>query len=259
MSVSPAPATDALEAQKKAWDSVQTEMQQRCTVADDADSTWGSPAEGFPGLRHVGGIDISFAKDNDVDAAVTFVVLAFPSLAVVHEETAMVKLEQPYIPGYLAFREVPHLVAIVEAARRRAPELMPQVIMVDGNGILHPRMFGAASQLGVELDTPTIGVAKNFLQVDGLDMRELKKTLTPEVLPAAGSLYPIVGVSGTRYGHAVRTSDKAVNPVFVSPGHRCSIETASAVAAATSKVRVPEPVRQADFLSREHLRKQGML
>lgn len=78
------------------------------------------------------------------------------------------RMSEPYIPGFLAFREVPHLLACF---RELGEEFRPQVVLVDGNGVLHPRGFGLASHLGVLLDLPTIGVGKNLLCVDGLDRK----------------------------------------------------------------------------------------
>ncbi len=79
-------------------------------------------------------------------------------------------MHEPYIPGFLAFREVPHLLSCFRELREG---FWPQVILVDGNGVLHPRGFGLASHLGVLLDLPTIGVGKNLLCVDGLERKDL--------------------------------------------------------------------------------------
>ncbi|KAJ1971513.1 hypothetical protein H4R34_005720, partial [Dimargaris verticillata] len=76
------------------------------------------------------------------------------------------RFDLPYVAGYLAAREAPILAQMIQELRQEQPELVPQVIMVDGNGVLHPRRFGLASHLGVVADIPTIGVAKNFLQID---------------------------------------------------------------------------------------------
>ncbi len=82
-----------------------------------------------------------------------------------YEEMRMVELTAPYVPGYLAFREADLLVELVERQKSVMPEVTPQVILIDGNGILHPHRFGLASHMGVLLDMPTVGVAKNLFQV----------------------------------------------------------------------------------------------
>ena len=142
-----AAARPAIEAQ---WRVEQSALQRRM-VAEDAHSDWrlssdseqgGDAASPAPGLRFVGGCDISFIKGNEVDALAMVVVLSFPELEVVHEVSAMVKLTAPYIPGFLAFREAPHLVALLERIKAEKPELFPQVLFVDGNGMLHPKASG---------------------------------------------------------------------------------------------------------------------
>jgi Endonuclease V len=102
------------------------------------------------------------------------------SLRVVHQDSEPVDLSTPYIPGFLAFREVPPFQALLA----RAPAPRPQVLLVDGFGVLHPRRCGAASHLGVETGIPTIGVGKSLLAVDGLQewlvVQELRAALAAE-------------------------------------------------------------------------------
>lgn len=95
-------------------------------------------------LTLVGGLDVSFAVDRAESAVAALVVLSFPALDVVYQGLLPVAVAQPYAAGYLAFREAPALVALVERLKARRPELVPQVLMVDGNGVLHPRGCGLA-------------------------------------------------------------------------------------------------------------------
>lgn len=83
----------------------------------------------------------------------------------VYEDYQMVKLTQPYIPGFLAFREVPHLLVLLQKLRKNRPDLVPGVIFMDGNGVLHPRGCGVACHFGVVADIPTLGVAKTCVWV----------------------------------------------------------------------------------------------
>src|SRR5262249_39914480 len=135
---------------------------------------------------------------------------------------------------------------------------IPQVILVDGNGLLHPRLFGLASHLGVVSSTPTIGVAKNFLQIpDGtsLTMSFVKQHCRAH-LSNAGDVHILCGDSGTVYGAAVRMTQDAPNPIFVSQGHRIALDTAVRVVMKCAKYRVPEPIRAADGRSREYVRRK---
>jgi deoxyinosine 3'endonuclease (endonuclease V) len=122
---------------------------------------------------------------------------------------------------------------------------------------LHPRRFGIACHLGVLSHTPTIGVAKNFLVIptEFDDMHRVKENYK-KVLLKKGDEYLLVGdKSNDVYGAALRTSDKAINPVFVSQGHRISLKTAIKVILATCpKHRIPEPIRAADLESRAFIR-----
>ena len=95
--------------------------------------------DAFTRLRYVAGVDVSFDKEDSLYACAMLIILSFPSLEVVHMCSAMVKMVEPYIAGYLAFREVEFIMERLEEVKDKCPHLTPQVIFVDGNGILHPR------------------------------------------------------------------------------------------------------------------------
>ncbi|KAG9323340.1 hypothetical protein KVV02_004548 [Mortierella alpina] len=221
------------------------------------------------GLKYIGGVDLSFIVGNNEDAIATLVILSYPDFKVVYEDHAKVKLTLPYIAGYLAFREVQPLLDLINTMRRERIDVEPQVIMVDGCGVLHPRGFGLASHLGVLSNIPTIGCSKNYLVIDG---EGALLGSSPPVLKAAFKEYvashpeaqgfmPLQGdVTGRVYGGALaasttRSAEGTQNPIFVSIGHRISLETAVALVRACSLYRVPEPIRQADLKSRTEIRK----
>lgn len=221
----------------------------------------------------VGGTDISFVVGSDTQACASLVVLRADTLEVVYEDCEMVEMSLPYIPGFLAFREASHLERLVGKLRASRPDLVPQVLLVDGNGVLHPRRTalllafikgtcvlkhcysgcGVACHLGIKCDIPTIGVGKKFFNVDGLDIALLRPRFETELLHGGDSL-ELKGESGRVWGRALRTADGAPNPVFVSVGHRVSIATATSIVARFATYRVPEPIRQADIRSRARLR-----
>ncbi|XP_022997458.1 endonuclease V isoform X2 [Cucurbita maxima] len=169
-------------------------------------------------LKYVGGVDISFLKEDSSVACGTLVVLNLQTLQVVYEDFSLVTVQVPYVPGFLAFREAPVLLELLERMKKRDPHLYPQLLLVDGNGILHPRGFGLASHLGVLANLPTIGIGKN----------------------------------------AMRSTVDSLKPIYISIGHRVSLDTAIRIVKSTCKFRVPEPIRQADIRSREYLRKFQM-
>ncbi|HXG53194.1 MAG TPA: deoxyribonuclease V [candidate division Zixibacteria bacterium] len=181
-------------------------------------------------VRYVAGCDLSAARHSDV-AYAGIVVLELPDLVEAARSSAVTRVRFPYIPGLLSFRETP---ALLEAWRRLA--ITPDLLMVDGHGLAHPRRFGIACHLGVLLDLPTIGCAKSPLAGSFVE---------PGL--RAGS-YSMVTDDGVIIGAALRTVDR-VRPIFVSVGHRVTLEEAIFWAIRCSKgYRIPEPTRRADIL-----------
>ncbi|KAF9937989.1 hypothetical protein BGZ65_000700, partial [Modicella reniformis] len=160
--------------QKQEWAKQQSTLKTNLILQDDhpdwsvtlkADNT--CHLQSAPELNYIGGVDLSFIIGNNEDAIASLIILSYPNLKVVYENHAKVKLTLPYIAGYLAFREVEPLLGLIETLRANRPELEPQVILVDGCGILHPRGFGLASHLGLLSNIPTIGCSKNYLVLHG--------------------------------------------------------------------------------------------
>lgn len=104
---------------------------------------------------------MSFSKEDPSIACGCIVVLDLQTLQIVYEDYSLLRLQVPYVPGFLAFREAPVLLLLLDNMKKRANHFYPQVLMVDGNGLLHPRGFGLASHIGVLANLTTIGVGKN--------------------------------------------------------------------------------------------------
>ncbi|XP_027081072.1 uncharacterized protein [Coffea arabica] len=154
-------------------------------------------------LRHVGGVDLSFAKDDPSTACGTLVVLdVLNNLNVVYEDSSLVKLDVPYVPGFLAFREAPVLLELLEKMKKSAHPFYPQLLMVDGNGILHPRGFGLACHLGVLADLPTVGIGKNLHHVDGLTLAKVRQLLEVKE-NSSRDVFTLIGDSGRTFGMLV--------------------------------------------------------
>src|SRR5215469_10205690 len=154
---------------------------------------------------------------------------------------AIVRLQFPYIPGLLSFREIPALLAALGKVRHT-----PDLLFCDAHGYAHPRRFGLASHLGVLLDRPTIGCAKSLLI----------GTHGP-LGAAAGSWTELVDekAGGERIGAVLRTRDY-VRPIYISQGHRVSLETAIRLTLAVRDgYRIPRPTRAADHFAGETKRK----
>jgi deoxyribonuclease V len=182
-------------------------------------------------VRYVAGVDVGF-EDNYTMTQAAVAVLSFPQLQLLESAIAQIPTTFPYIPGFLSFREIP---AILKALEKL--DLVPDLILCDGQGIAHPRRFGIACHLGVLIDVPTIGVAKSLL----VGKHE-------ELPPEKGSWQPLRD-RGEVVGAALRTRTN-VNPVYVSVGHRISLSTAiDYVLRCTTKYRLPETTRWADKLA----------
>lgn len=182
-------------------------------------------------IRSVAGVDVGFEEAGRVTRAAA-AVLSFPDLTPLHVAIARRPTEFPYVPGLLSFRELP---AVLEALRQ-LPEL-PDVILCDGQGRAHPRRFGIACHLGVLLDRPTLGVAKTRL-IGTHD----------EPGPNKGDWAPLLE-GGEVIGAVLRTRP-GVRPLYVSGGHRVSLETAIALTlACTTRWRLPETTRAAHRLA----------
>lgn len=175
-------------------------------------------------LRYIGGVDLSFSKDDSSIACGVLVVVELDTLCVVYEDFDIVHLTMPYVPGFLAFRECPVLLGLLEKMKHGFHPFYPQLLMVDGNGILHPRGFGLASHLGVLSDLPSVGIGKNLHHVDGLTHEQVKRHL-PKNSNKDGDATPLIGNSGRTWGVAFRYNEQSSKPIFISVGHRISLET----------------------------------
>lgn len=189
----------------------------------------------IPGeIKTIAGVDQAFPGEDRVVSCV--VVLNLPELSIVEKVYAEFETDFPYIPGLLAFREGP---GIVGACRKL--DKKPDVLMVDGHGIAHPRRVGIASHVGVLLDIATIGVAKRRL------VGEFKN---PEEV---GGCNPLK-YQGDMVG-AVLKSKRGCNPIYVSPGNRISLETSIALVRKCLRgYKLPEPTRLAHELVNEQIR-----
>jgi deoxyribonuclease V len=175
----------------------------------------------------VAGVDISGANSQGLSRGV-IIVLCYPSLDVVERSVVTMKAEFPYVPGLLSFREMPLIIAACKGLRTK-----PDLFIVDGQGIAHPRRLGLASHLGLVLDVPAVGCAKSILRGRHGDLGE-----------EPGDRAPLVD-NGEIVGAALRTK-RRVKPVFVSVGHRIDLdESCRWVLNCCRGYRLPEPTRLA--------------
>jgi deoxyribonuclease V len=218
-----------------AWDVSPAEA--RRIQADLAGRVDLTDAINLDSIETVAGVDNTYVtQDGKTTAGAVVVVLTFPALEVIEKVFAWQPIAFPYVPGLLSFREAP---AVLAACADLMVE--PDVFLCDGQGYAHPRRLGLASHLGLFLQRPTIGCAKSRL---------IGEYEEPERI--FGAHTPLVD-RGEVVGAAVRTRPRH-KPLFVSPGHKISVETAVAVALACCRhgAFLPEPTRLAhDLITQE--------
>ena len=190
------------------------------------------------GIRTVAGTDISYLRERRL-ALGAAVLMSFPDLEVVETAVSRVRVTFPYVPGLLSFRELPALLPALEKLRGE-----PDLILVDGQGVAHPRGFGLASHLGVLTGVPTIGCAKSRLLGEAEEPGQ-----------RVGDWKPLV-FEGRTVGAVLRTRS-GVKPLYVSVGHGVDLPSAvKLVLACLRGVRLPEPQRRAHLLTEELKRRE---
>ena len=188
-------------------------------------------ADEFSEVRQVAGVDCGFEQGGAVTRAAV-AVLEYPGLKPIGQSVARLPTRFPYVPGLLSFREIPAVLAALENLA-----CLPDLLLVDGQGYAHPRRLGIASHLGVLTGLPCIGVAKTRLT-----------GTYAEPPPHRGAWSPLMdGLE--RIGAVLRTRNH-VKPLFISPGHKISLESAVEwVLRCTTRYRLPETTRHAHRLA----------
>lgn len=200
---------------------IQTQLAGKVVVEDDLGP-----------VALVGGVDVGFEENNTITRAAV-AVLSFPELTLVEKSVARRSTSFPYVPGLLSFREGPAILQALDGISR-----MPDLLLFDGQGIAHPRRLGIASHIGVLRNTPSIGVAKSRL------WGKAREELGPEK-----GTWTQLSAGGEVVGAVVRTRTD-VKPLYVSVGHRVSLQTAiKYVLACTTRYKLPETTRWAHRLA----------
>lgn len=175
----------------------------------------------------IAGLDCAFS-DGKKRIVAAVVVLELPDFRIVETAEAVLDVTFPYVPGLLSFREAPACLAAMQKL-----QTIPDVVLVDGQGIAHPRRMGLASHLGLFLDIPTIGCAKSRLIGEYENLPRQK-----------GAFVPLLD-KNEHIGFVLRTRTN-VKPLFISPGHKITHrEAVEVVLSCCARYRLPEPARMA--------------
>lgn len=240
-------------AKRDEWMEVQKTLSAQVVIPDKM------PEGGLERHRgsYVAGMDISFFTEDPTKAMASLVVCSFDNLQEIAYETHQhVTLTEPYIPTFLSFRELVGLRYVWNLFETERPELASRIsaILMDGNGILHPRRFGVASHFGVVTGRPTIGVAKTLLYLPGFPPEKVLKRRFEEEGYPLGYNYWLSTQEGETVAAAIRSTEDSTRPIFVSPGHLFSLQEALAIVRHCTLFRVPEPIRLADLHGRQQVR-----
>jgi len=187
--------------------------------------------DAFQSIETVAGFDIAYPKNEFEPVCGAGVVLDYQTHEILEEKTVFATVDFPYIPTYLFYREFPVIRQVYHELSCK-----PSISMIDGNGILHPAKTGIASQIGIALDSPTIGVAKSLL------------TGTVQ----EGSVY----IDNDLRGRTYHATPQVKNPIYISSGHKICLETATNIVKTMCTHRIPEPLRQAHRLATTTLRER---
>lgn len=196
--------------------------------------------DGFPSpLRTVAGFHVGFGDDGAVARAAA-VLLDADTLQVIGARAVRIAASTPYVPGLLSFRQLPALLQALDALPQR-----PDLALIDGNGVAHPRGLGIAAHFGVVTGLPSIGVARKILTGNGPDPHQVR------------GAYTALRHRGRQIGWLLRSKPDC-DPLVISPGHRVAMASAAdLVVRFTAGDRLPEPTRLAQALAFRHTRNIG--
>jgi len=183
-------------------------------------------------IRLVAGVDVAYVGKTSIGVAV---VLNYDSLELIESQVVHVKTQFPYIPTLLSFREIPSTFAAIRKLRTR-----PNVFLVDGQGIAHPYRLGFASHLGLIIDKPTVGVAKSLL------CGKIENVTVEGWTPLTDK--------GEIVGAVVRTGARR-KPLYVSIGHKVSLERAIEIVKHCTRTGIPEPILAAHKIANKEKRR----
>ena len=184
----------------------------------------------FDTIETVAGIDVAYPPNEFENAYGAYVCVDYKTHEILEEKTMSLTPEFPYIPTYFSYRELPIITEVFKYV-----DHPPSILLIDSNGILHPRGCGLATHAGIHLNTPTIGVAK--------------KLLTGEI-----QSHRII-LNNKPCGYALSSSSRATHPIYISPGHRVSMNTSKTVVQQLCRLKNPEPLRRAHQLAKKTLQK----
>ncbi len=194
-------------------------------------------------INKIAGVDLAYWKEKEEEYAVCcIVVLDRDTKEMAESQYSFGRIRIPYIPGCLAFRELPLILETVQKLN-----ITPDLYMFDGNGYLHPRHMGIATHASFYLKKPTIGVAKSYYKINGVDF---------DIPSNEKNAYTDIIINGEIYGRALRTV-KDVKPIFISAGNYIDLDTTTKIVCEfiNKESHIPLPTRLADIATHKMRKK----
>lgn len=194
-------------------------------------------------INKIAGVDLAYWKEKEEEYAVCcIVVLDRDTKEMAESQYSFGRIRIPYIPGCLAFRELPLILETVQKLN-----ITPDLYMFDGNGYLHPRHMGIATHASFYLKKPTIGVAKSYYKINGVDF---------DIPSNEKNAYTDIIINGEIYGRALRTV-KDVKPIFISAGNYIDLDTTTKIVCEfiNKESHIPLPTRLADITTHKMRKK----
>lgn len=204
----------------------------------------------YKNIKYIIGMYIGFDSDESRGIA-SYAIINFQTGDIVDIDYYKFRNKYKYCSGYLGFREMPIYQVLLREARKK---YQIDLAIISSFGKLHDRMAGSATQLGIELDIPTIGIGKNLNITDGIREREVKKVFN-EKCKEIGDYIHLKGQTGIIYGAGIKTSKKSSKPLYVSIGHKISLKTSLKIILNISRYRTPEILRITEAVSKSKLSK----
>lgn len=235
------------------WRAAQEELSKKVISTDDNSWSHFFTTEGYKANRDLfcAGADISFSEEKNVSVGtLTIVKLCVNgSKELIYSYSRKVSVKYPYVSSFLGFREAPVISTLLQDLPERVRNSI-DCLLVDGNGIFHPRKAGLACQVGLSENIPCIGVSKTLLCIDGLN----EKDICEKVVSSASNDIAVTGASGFVWAKALLAGNAQRKPIYISVGHRVSLFASLQLVKALCDYRVPAPIRYADIHSRAWIR-----
>lgn len=230
---------------KKEWITKQNTMKDKLEEKDRITN--------ISNIDYIASFHLIRSRDDEELVAVSIILYDFESKKCIYKNFKVTRCKIPYISGFVGFAESELYNELYNEMLNKHPSYVPDVIIINSYGKLHPRCAGSATQLALKLNIPTIGIGKVIIPIDGLYEMETKKYFR-EKCNSIGDYIELKGKSNIIYGAALKNHGTSNRPLYVSVGNYITLQTAINIIINCSTFITPEPVRIAERFSKDKLK-----